>query len=169
MNFSSINPRIWLGGTGRRILKELGDSGMVVAFYLISNSHANQSGVYYCPLQYIAAETQRTTDRAEDCMSGLERIGFAKYDHEAEVVWVLNMVKFQVQNWPVDKKDNKYRGVLNSLAAVPESYLVNEFLEYWGLDTSTDSTVGTLPRGFQGASKGLPEMPVKKVISGGAA
>ncbi|MEW8143461.1 MAG: hypothetical protein AB2754_19990 [Candidatus Thiodiazotropha endolucinida] len=166
MNYSFISHRIWQGGTGKQILKELGDAGMVVAVYLMTSPHANQSGVYHCPIQYAATETNRTPDEFETCLVKLERLGFLKYDYEAEVVWIRNMVKFQVQNWPVEQKDHRYRGVLNALAAVPSSYLVQEFLEYW--DISTVSTVGSLPRGLQGASKGLHENPTK-VVSGGVA
>lgn len=164
MNYSLISHRLWQGGTGKQILTELGDAGMVVAIYLMTSPHANQSGVFHCPIPYAAIETNRTPDELEACLVGLERIGFLKYDYEAEVVWIRNMVRFQVQNWPVEKKDHRYRGVLNVLAAVPSSYLVQEFLEYW--DIHTVSTVGSLPRGLQGASKGLQENPIKIASEG---
>ncbi|MCW4227297.1 MAG: hypothetical protein N0E54_01010 [Candidatus Thiodiazotropha taylori] len=139
---------------------------MVMAVYLMTSPHANQSGVYHCPIQYIAVETNRTPDEVEACLVGLERLNFLKYDYEAEVVWILNMVRFQVKSWPGEKKDNQYRGVLNVLDSVPVSYLVTEFLEYWGI--STVSTEGTLPRGSQGAYKGLEDNPIK-IASGGVA
>jgi hypothetical protein len=155
VNYAIINPRFWQGGTGKQILKELDMPGTVVALYLITGPHANQSGVYYCPITYIAIETHQSNEEVEACLVGLERLGFLKYDYEAEVVWVFNMVKFQVQNWPNNKKDNRHRGVLNALATVPESHLKAEFLEFWSLDISTGSSEGTLRRGLEGGSKGL--------------
>ncbi|MCU7865511.1 MAG: hypothetical protein KZQ92_16215 [Candidatus Thiodiazotropha sp. (ex Lucinoma borealis)] len=168
MNYSLVSHRLWQGGTGKQILDELGDAGMVVAIYLMTSPHANQSGVFHCPIQYIAVETNRSAEEVESCLVGLERIGFSRYDYESGVVWVRNMVKFQVQNWPVEKKDHRRRGVLNALTSVPKSYLVNEFLEHWGIEHSTDSTVGSLPRDLEGACKGLPNNPIK-IASGGVA
>ncbi len=169
MNYSLINPRIWKGGTGKQILTGVGDAGMIVALYLVTSPHANQSGVYYCPIAYIAVETSRTAEEVERCLVGLEKIGFIRYDYDAEVVWVMNMVKFQVQSWPSNGDDKRRKGVLNSLSAVPDTCLISEFLEYWGIDNSTVSTEGPLARGLQGASKGLPEIPVTKLVSGGVA
>ncbi len=142
MNYSQINPRIWKGGTGRKILEELGDSGLLIAIYLFSSPHANQAGVYSIPVAYIALETNRTNDEVEDILTGLERLGFIRYDYDAEVVWVIKMVQFQVSEFPSGKSDNRYKGVVNCLKTLPETYLTDAFREYWGLHDK-DNTTGS--------------------------
>ncbi|MEW8506891.1 MAG: hypothetical protein AB2598_09290 [Candidatus Thiodiazotropha sp.] len=163
MNYISIKPRFWQGGTGCKILKELGGEGGLLAFYFMTNPHVNQSGVYFCPINYIMAETNSSRETIETSLCGLEKLGFLKYDYDAEVVWVRNLVKYQVDNWPNQKNDKRYKGVINAITSVPDTYLKEEFFEFWKIEyysegaSSTGSTVGPLRRGLEGASKGLKE------------
>jgi hypothetical protein len=55
-DYAKIGPQFWIGSTGKK-LREFGTEATIVAFYLLSNPHANMLGLYYLPKLYIAHET----------------------------------------------------------------------------------------------------------------
>jgi hypothetical protein len=150
-NSSLIHSRIWLGGTGHKILHKLGDSEMVIAIYLMTSPHSHMSGIYYCPMAFIATETNHSTEEVEQFLAGLEEVGLIQYDREHSIVWVIKMAKHQLKGMG-NKNDNNFRGVLNHLRALPETSLVDAFVRFYKIEAYIEEGGGG---GFQGASKGL--------------
>lgn len=162
MPYHSIKSKMWgsRNGTYREILRTYGDSTAIVAAYLISSPHAKQSGIYLCPLMYIATETERTIDEVEQCLHNLEKIHFCKYDFEEEVVWVFKMVMYQVApEWTelrknVDskkKQDSRFQGILNTLEDIKHSYLYREFCQYWWRTDIAPPNIISDPSGASGS------------------
>ena len=53
--YSSITPKFWIGKTGRKLRGDI--SAKLVAAYLLSCPNNDMTGVFYCPLCQISAET----------------------------------------------------------------------------------------------------------------
>lgn len=112
-DYSIIKPQFWTGKTGRD-LRNLGRDAQLLALYLQSCPAANMIGMYYLPLPTICHETglsPKGTLKALQCLSEAE---FAEYDAVSEVIWVLNMAKYQVAE-QLDLKDKRCKGVWRQL------------------------------------------------------
>jgi len=172
MNFHQLNHKMWTSpnGTLRKAIREYGPETGMVAIYLMTSPHANQSGIFYCPEFLIAKEMELPEQTISECLNNLEKLGFCRCDTASELIWVVKMVAYQVPGWPKKQKDNRYQGVMCALKALPETFLVELFCEMWAVslddvggvyahkeqDNSTeqysrDPSKG-LARGLQGAS-----------------
>lgn len=107
--YSKILSQFWIGETGR-MLRTAGADAQVVALYLLSSPHANMLGLYYLPITYIAHETGLSLEAARAALNQVEAIGFCGYDSAAEVVWVMEMAKFQI-GAQLNPKDHQLKSV----------------------------------------------------------
>ena len=176
MHYHIVNHRMWTAraGTIRTALREYGTETALVAVYLFTSPHANQAGLYHCPLAYVAMETEQPPETIEQAILNLQKIHFCAYDWDAEVVWIYRMVRYQVPSWPGDKTDRRYRGVLNALQSVPRTHLVADFCAMWGVEGLEEGgqqyrqyrghPSEGLARGFEGASD--EDEPQPKIVGG---
>lgn len=92
--FSQFRARFWTGETGRRLRGNV--DAQLLAAYLLTSCHANQIGLYFLPLSYVSHETGLPPDRVSAALDTLSTVGFARYDHDTEHVWIVNMARQQV-------------------------------------------------------------------------
>ena len=118
--FAQVRPGFWHGTTGRQI-RRLGPECQVLALYLISGPGAHALGLYYLALPTAAHETGLTTEQVRSSMAKLCEIDFCAYDEENEVVFVLNMARFQIGE-RLERKDKNVTWVwreMEKLRALP--------------------------------------------------
>ena len=127
-DYARISPRFWTGTTGKQI-KALGAEHQVVALYLLTAPQSNMIGLYYLPIAYLAHESGVPGDRCLSILADLSRLGFADYDHDAEVVWVRNAVNFQLYTSGANATDKQKKGAANRYAEAPECSLLGPFAE----------------------------------------
>ena len=128
-NYSKVFPQFWIGTTGKRI-RTAGVDAQILAMYVMTSPHANMLGLYYLPLAYIVHETGLTMEGASKALASLSGIGFCHYDEATEMVWVVEMARFQVgeQLKPEDKRSKGVQNGYDSLTANP--YLSQFFERY---------------------------------------
>src|SRR5262245_22626761 len=86
-----IDTALW---TDPRV-KALPTDGKLLFLYLITNSHAHVSGIYYLPAVTITHETGLAARRLDTLSDTLSRAGLASFDRSAEIVWVIKMLLYQ--------------------------------------------------------------------------
>jgi len=128
--YAVVVPTFWTGTTGRAI-RAAGRDAQVVALYLITAPSANMAGLYYLPLVTLCHEVGITRVRAKKALDALAQVGFAEYDEQAECVWVLQMVKYQVGDSL--KAGDKRIPAINGILDVMKGHgFVLRFLEAYG-------------------------------------
>lgn len=96
--YSSITPKFWIGKTGRKLRCDI--SAKLVAAYLLSCPNNDMTGVFYCPLCQISAETglpleapsvplpspfQGPLKGIREALETLQREDFAIYDFKTSM------------------------------------------------------------------------------------
>lgn len=164
-DYAKVTPKFWVGETGRAMRGEPLEV-RVVAMYLLTAPHSNMIGLYYLGPPTLAHETGIPVDRALDALGRLETLGFASYDHEAEMVWVHEMARIQIGE-SLKPSDNRVVGIQREYDALPDCRFLGAFFDRYAEPFSMRgrrqgrnerSVVGTtepLGRGFRGASKPL--------------
>lgn len=146
--YSSIAPKFWIGKTGRKLRGDI--SAKLVAAYLLSCPNNDMTGVFYCPLCQISAETglpleapsvplpspfQGPLKDIREALETLQREDFAIYDYESEYVFVKKMALFQIapELKPIDKR---VTGIKTAIESMPENFkhlFIKEYNECFNL------------------------------------
>ena len=92
--YRRIDCRLWMDPKVRKMEHEV----QRLFFYLMANMHTHLCGVYYLPEVLIAHELNTSMDAVKYGLGELQDQGRIEYDHESEVVWVVNMLKHQVMS-----------------------------------------------------------------------
>ena len=123
--FRTIDTALWTDAK----VRALHPDAKLLFLYLITNTHTHVGGIYYLPDVVVAHETGLPLARiAElwDTLSigypGLDGVGLVRRDSENEVVWVVNMLRFQGRGPKV------VRCVANHIKTLHKSVLIKEFL-----------------------------------------
>ena len=74
----------------------------------------------------MSAHTGLSDESIEECLASLEEIGFLQYDHDRQVVWVVDMALSQIADNP---NLNQLKGARNELARLWEEEM--PFVEGW--------------------------------------
>jgi hypothetical protein len=146
--YARISPRFWMGQTGRSI-REKGANAQLLALYLLTSPHSNMIGLYWCPAAYMSHETGLSSDGALKALRSLVEIGFCEYDEASEVVWVVEMAKYQVGE-RLSEKDKQAKGVQNTYDDLPKNPYLQPFFERYG-----EAFCMSQARTFEGPSRGL--------------
>ena len=140
--YSSITPKFWIGKTGRKLRVDI--SAKLVAAYLLSCPNNDMTGVFYCPLCQISAETglpleaplvtlpspfQGTLKGVRDALETLQREDFAIYDYETEYVFVKKMALFQIAP-ELKPTDKRVTGIRTAIESMPENFKYLFIKEY---------------------------------------
>lgn len=127
--YARISPRFWMGETGR-LIRGKGPEPQLLALYLLTSPHSNMIGLYWCPVTYMAHETGMTMQGASKALQSLVDLGFCHYDAASEVVWVIEMARYQVGE-RLSEKDKQTKGVQNAYDDLPKNaFLPAFFLRY---------------------------------------
>jgi hypothetical protein len=131
--YALVKPAIWNGKTGRAITRR-GKDCRILADYVVTCPHANLIGLYYLPIPTMAHETGLTVDEVGAALSALEDLAFAAYDADAEVIWVANMAKYQL-NWRgtgLTEGDKRAKAAAREYRECPDNIFVGPFFERYG-------------------------------------
>lgn len=146
--YSSITPKFWIGKTGRKLRADI--SAKLVAAYLLSCPNNDMTGVFYCPLCQISAETglpleapsvpltspfQGTLKGIREALETLQREDFAIYDYESEYVFVKKMALFQIAQ-ELKPTDKRVTGIKTAIESMPENFkylFIKEYNECFNL------------------------------------
>ena len=146
--YSSITPKFWIGKTGRKLRGDI--SAKLVAAYLLSCPNNDMTGVFYCPLCQISAETglpleapsvplpspfQGPLKGIRDALETLQREDFAIYDYESEYVFVKKMALFQIAS-ELKPTDKRVTGIKTAIESMPENFkylFIKEYNECFNL------------------------------------
>ena len=127
--YSKVGPKFWIGATGKR-LRTAGMEAQVVAMYLLTSPHANMLGLYYLPTMFIAHETGLGFEGALRGLGSCIEAGFCHYDEISEVVWVVEMARYQVAD-ALKPNDLRVKGVQNEYDKLPANPYLARFYEYY--------------------------------------
>lgn len=128
-DYGKVSPKFWIGQTGKALRKH-GLEAQMVALYLLTSPHANMLGLYYVPQAFIAHETGLGFEGASKGLQGCIEAGFCRYDDDSEMVWVMEMARFQIAD-ELRGKDLRIKGVQNEYDSLPENpYLAGFFDMY---------------------------------------
>jgi len=93
-DYGQVTPTFWIGETGKKLR---GDAGaQVLALYLMTSPHSTMTGVFHCPVLYMAHETGLGLEGASKALARLLQEGFCEYDEASESVFVVRMASFQI-------------------------------------------------------------------------
>lgn len=146
MKYAQIHSDFWTTQQARAIAKA-GVYAQLLAIFLRTGPHATYSGLYRLPLGYIAGDLNMTLENVEAAMRALEDAGYAKYDYENEYVFVVGATADYLRDTSSKRKpaagtDNKVKGVVNSIAEVPnELALKLEYVERYAELLQLDADV----------------------------
>ena len=128
-DYAKISPQFWIGSTGKA-LRKAGAEAQIVAMYLMTSPHANMLGLYWLPELYIAAETGLTPEGASKGLRRAIEAGFCKYDEASEMVWVVEMAKYQIAD-RLEPADKRCKGIQKDLDTLPNNPFSKEFVELY--------------------------------------
>jgi hypothetical protein len=128
-DYSKVSPQFWIGKTGKALRKH-GFEAQMVGLYLLTSPHANMLGLYYVPQAFIGHETGLGMEGALKGLQGCIDAGFCHYDEDSEVVWVVEMARFQVGD-ELHGKDLRIKGVQNEYESLPENPYLGAFYDMY--------------------------------------
>lgn len=126
-DYAKVSPKFWCGATGKA-LRAQGQEALVVGLYLMTSPHANMLGLYYMPITFIAHETGLGIEGASKGLQRAIEAGFCLYDEASEVVWVMEMAKYQIAE-SLKPNDLRVKGVQNDYAALPSNPFLSPFFD----------------------------------------
>ena len=106
-------------------IQKLQPKERVVFMYLLTGPHSHVGGLYYLPIKYISLHTglsDRVSGVALDTLSDIDLI---RYDDRREVVWVVNMFRYQGRGI---KNEQAVANIIPSLHGSP---LIDDFLRVY--------------------------------------
>lgn len=153
--YGTVSPMFWTGKTGRQIRGDI--EAQAVCLYLMTSPHSTMTGVFHCPVNYIANDTGIPFEGAS---KGLRRgceVGFCSFDEDLDLVWVRNMARFQVGE-VLKPGDKRIISVRKEFDAMPKCLITFQFFErYRGAFQLPDrADLAPFARGSEG-----PSMPLR--------
>lgn len=158
MKYAQIHSDFWTTQQARAIAKA-GVYAQLLAIFLRTGPHATYSGLYRLPLGYAAGDLNVPVEQLKEAMAALEAAGFAKYDSDSEYVFVLGATQDYLRDTAAKTKkpgagvDNKVKGVVNSLAEVPDELALKlEYIERYAELLQLDAEVVDAVRAANGVA-----------------
>ena len=128
-DYGRVSPNFWVGETGKRLR---GDAQtQVVAMYLMTSPHSTMTGVFHCPLLYIAHETGSPMEGASKSLARLIGEAFCEYDEASEMIFVLRMAAFQIAEH-LDATDKRVVWLRKEVEKITSPLLKQRFIEVYG-------------------------------------
>lgn len=125
-DYGKISPTFWVGKTGKLLRGH--PEAQIVALYLMTAPKSEMTGVFHCPVLYIAHETGLGFEGAS---KGLQRLiveDFCSYDEDSETVFVHEMAKYQIAE-ELKPADNLVKSVRRAYVSIGAESLKAKFFE----------------------------------------
>ncbi|MFJ3048575.1 hypothetical protein ACIPEN_22300 [Herbaspirillum chlorophenolicum] len=116
-DYGKVSPKFWTGSTGKALRGQ--HEAQIVAFYLMTCPTSEMTGVFDCPMLYIAHETGLGMEGASKGLQRLIEGDFCTYDEASEVVFVHEMAKWQIGE-TLKVNDNQVKSVQKAFKAMPD-------------------------------------------------
>lgn len=129
-DYGKVSPQFWIGETGK--LLRGNPEAQVLALYLMTNPHATMTGVFHCPVIYMAHETGLSMEGASKGLARLIEAGFCEYDEASESVFVVNMAAFQIDDC-LKPDDKRVLGLRKEVAKMLPARFQQRFAEVYGI------------------------------------
>lgn len=129
-DYGKVSPQFWIGETGK-LLRGNPDA-QVLALYLMTNPHATMTGVFHCPIIYMAHETGLSMEGASKGLARLSEVGFCEYDEASESVFVVNMAAYQIDDC-LKPDDKRVLGLRKEVAKMLPARFQYRFVEVYGI------------------------------------
>jgi hypothetical protein len=127
-DYSQFRSSFWTGETGKKLRSD--PDAQRLAIYLFTSPHANVIGFYWLPVQYAHMELGMPVEVVLTALRSLSEMGFAHYDHDLELVWVVNMAREQLglsDGSRLKQEDNRGKSVRKAAETVKRSALYPKF------------------------------------------
>jgi hypothetical protein len=123
--------RFWNGPTGREI-RAAGADAQLVALYLFTGPHSNAIGLYYLPFELLLKHLALPGNRIRKSLLDLDRLHFAQYDTDTEVVWVREMAHHQLG--VLRPTDGRVKAASRLYAELPPNPYLGSFFDRYAAD-----------------------------------
>jgi hypothetical protein len=129
-DYGKVSPQFWIGETGRKLRGDA--NAQVLALYLMTCPHSTMTGVFHCPVIYMAHETGMSSEGALKALARLSEVGFCEYDDTSETVFVIRMAAYQIGE-SLKPSDNRVAGLRAEVRRMPETRMKSRFLGVYGV------------------------------------
>lgn len=150
--YHTVYSRLW----SSRDFRSWTEDGRHLALYLLTCPARTTEGLFRLPIPLAAHELQWPTDRVERAVAELEGAEFIAIDRDADLVWLVNAVR-----WNTPRGPKQIKGAVNALADVPSSPLRAPYLDRCrsvspALADAISTDLKWQPYPIEGVSEGLP-------------
>ena len=128
-DYGKVSPQFWIGETGK--LLRGNTEAQVLALYLMTSPHATMTGIFHCPIIYMAHETGLSLDGASKGLARLIEVGFCEYDESSESVFVINMAAHQIDDY-LKPNDKRVFGLRKYVENMTPARFQSRFIEIYG-------------------------------------
>ena len=129
-DYSIVTPAFWIGKTGVQLRGDL--PAQLLAVYLMTSPHSTMTGVFHCPVLYMAHETGIPFEGASKALRRLIEAGFCEYEEASETVFVVRMASFQIAD-KLKPGDNRIVGLKKEVSKMASSLLRSRFLAIYSV------------------------------------
>ena len=136
-DYAIVTPAFWIGETGKLLRGH--PEAQLLALYLMTCPHSTMTGVFHCPLIYMAHETGLPIEGAMKGLARLSEVGFCEYDEASECVFVIKMASFQIAD-SLKPEDNRHKGLLKELLKMAPHSLKARFIATYSIAFSLPKT-----------------------------
>lgn len=104
---------------------------LLVAMYLLTNTHSNMIGLYYLPLPYIVNDIGLDYETILELMVQLKKLDFCDYDDDHEYVWIKSFAEDQT-GLNLKEDDKRVKAIDTLLNDIPDLYFMEDFYTRYG-------------------------------------
>lgn len=129
-DYSVITPAFWIGETGKKLRGDA--NAQLLAMYLMTSPHSTMTGVFHCPVLYMAHETGISMEGASKALARLLEVGFCEYEESSETVFVVRMASFQIAE-ELKPTDNRVVGLKKEVVKMASAHMKSRFLAVYSI------------------------------------
>lgn len=127
--YGTVSPKFWIGATGKLLRGD--PESQVLAMYLMTSPHSTMTGVFHCPVLYMAHETGLGMEGASKALTRLIEAGFCEYEEASEFVFVVRMAAHQIAE-SLKPGDKRILGIARAVENMPAGRIRSRFLDVYG-------------------------------------
>lgn len=125
--YGKVSASFWIGKTGKALRGN--PEAQIVALYLMTCPTSEMTGVFHCPIMYIAHETGLGLEGAAKGLARCAEIDFCTYDEDSDSVFVHEMAKYQIGE-ELKVSDNQVKFVKKAFLAMNDAFKAEFYARY---------------------------------------